>query len=561
MWRYGLPRVRQRAIIAGVTLVKPRPFHSLSETQFLFGVRKFFNRNCEIPTTKQVENTTTHFGNIRKDEYKWMENGEITNMIEYLNAERRYTNCYMKDTKSLQRSLVSEMRRKCVVNQVLPSLTTRIQGYEYYTEATASGPMYYRKQAGQGKPQLLLDSTELAQEGMSVRKVGPSPEHNMFAYLVEQNGMEYGTLCINDLEKNSMPADTIENVFNFAWSGNERTIYYTVPDDQLRPFQVYAHQIGTTQEEDLLIYQEEDSNYFLDVSVTKDHQYITINANSLGGISEVMLLNAFHDFTRFPKPKLHIVEPRSTGIEYYVDHHENQFFIVTNADDAVNFKVVRAPNNHPNKKYWTDLISIQPDEKIDDVDIFQNFIVIYGKRQGLSFIKSHDLSTNTFHEIPLPEEICVASPGSNVEYETNVVRFTCYSPFSHEATYDYDMKTRQFTYRRIEDIYNFNRNHYTCTRTHATSADGKKIPITLIYKKGVKRDGSNPVQLHVYGAYGANLEPVFRIETFPLLDRGWIIALAHVRGGGELGRSWYEDGKLMRKHNSFNDFVDATEHL
>ncbi|ORX88834.1 prolyl oligopeptidase [Basidiobolus meristosporus CBS 931.73] len=548
VWRHGLPRVQRRT--ASVIFLAARHFHESPRAQFLFGVKKFFNRNCQIPTTKKVENTAVYFGRVRKDEYKWMEDGEITNIIEYLNAERQYTNCYMKDTKGLQRSLVNEMRRKCVVNQVLPSLTTRIQEYEYYTEATASGPMYYRRQLGQGKAQLLLDSGELAKDGMSVRKVGPSPEHKRFAYLVEQNGMEYGTLYISDLGRDPSPADVIENVFNFAWSGDERTVYYTKPDDQLRPFQVFAHQIGRAQEDDLLVYQEDDSNYFLDVSVTKDHQYVTINANSLGGISEVMLVDAFHDFERFPKPKLQIVEPRSTGIEYYVDHHENQFFIVTNADDAVNFKVVRAPNDRPNKKYWRDLISIQPDEKIDDVDIFKNFIVIYGKRQGLSFIKSHDLSTNTFHEIPLPEEICVASPG-----------FTCYSPFSHEATYDYDMKTHKFTYSRIEDIYNFNRNHFTCTRTHATSADGKKIPITLISKKGLKRDGRNPVQLHVYGAYGANLEPVFRIETFPLLDRGWIIGLAHVRGGGELGRNWYEDGKLMRKHNSFNDFVAATEHL
>ncbi|KAI9485530.1 MAG: prolyl oligopeptidase family-domain-containing protein [Benjaminiella poitrasii] len=323
---------------------------------------------------------------------------------------------------------------------------------------------------------------------------------------------------------------------------------------------VYAHRIGTDQSNDILVYEELDDTIFVDITGSKDGNYVMINSNTLSS-SEVRVIDARHTFEDTLLPKLRLVEPRMPGIEYYVDHHNDSFYILTNVDDARNFKLVKTPDNAIRKSNWQDVITMQTTEKIEDVDLFQNNIVIYGRKDGLPMILCHDLRTKKTHQVELPEKFCVLNPGTNLDFNTDRFRFSITSPFMHESTYEYDMSTYKLNSIRVQHIRKFDRSKYTCSQIHVRSHDNKRIPVTLIHQKNITLNGRNPVLLKSYGAYGTSTDIEFRVEQFPLIERGWVIALAHVRGGGELGRDWYEDGKLDKKMNSFKDFISVAEYL
>ncbi|KAG0187414.1 hypothetical protein DFQ28_006378 [Apophysomyces sp. BC1034] len=394
---------------------------------------------------------------------------------------------------------------------------------------------------------------------MSIRKVLLSPDHTVFAYNTEREGMEYGELHFKDLAgRETWKNEVLDDVFNFVWA-NDQTVYYTVPNEQLRPYRVYAHRLGTLQSEDVLVYEELDDTVFVDITSTKDMKFVTINSNSLSS-SEVRVIDSSHDYTK-SLPEVKLIKPRVAGLEYYVDHHNTMFYILTNADGATNFKLTRAPDGSVEKSNWKDVITMNPTEKIEDVDIFQNHVVIYGRRDGLPIILCHDLQDGTTHEMDLPEKFCVVNPGTNLEFNTDVFRFSIVSPFAHESTYEYDMTAKQLKAIRFQSIQGFDKSKFTCTQIHVDSHDHEKIPVTLIHPKAMNLNGRNPVLMRSYGAYGVSTDVDFRIEHFPLLERGWIIALAHVRGGSELGRLWYEGGKLQNKMNSFQDFISVAEHL
>ncbi|KAI8639279.1 prolyl oligopeptidase family-domain-containing protein [Parasitella parasitica] len=307
---------------------------------------------------------------------------------------------------------------------------------------------------------------------MSVRKVLLSPNHSIFAYNTEREGMEYGELHFKDL-------------------------------DNRADWEVFAHVIGTDQSQDVLVYEELDDTVFVDITSSKDGNYVTINANSLSS-SEVRVIESSHDYINKAVPNVKLVKPRVPGVEYYVDHHDDRFYILTNADNAKNFKLVSTPDHAIGKSNWTDLITMSSTEKIEDVDLFQNNVVIYGRRDGLPMILCHDLRTKETHQVPLPEKFCVLNPGTNLDFNTDVFRFSVISPFTHESTYEYDMSTRKLHSIRVQTI------------------------------------RKNPVLMRSYGAYGTSTDIEFRVEQFPLIERGWVIALAHV---------------------SFKDFISVAEHL
>ncbi|KAI8146369.1 prolyl oligopeptidase family-domain-containing protein [Fennellomyces sp. T-0311] len=452
------------------------------------------------------------------------------------------------------------MKRRLHIPQNLPPLATVAHGYEYYSRTSSYGMVYLRKKLGDrnASEEVLLNAGFLRSLNMMIRKVLLSPNHSIFAYNTETEGMEYGDLHFKYLNKKDAESEVLHDVFNFVWA-NDETVYYTVPNEQLRPHKVYAHRLGTDQENDILVYEEPDETVFVDITSTKDMKYITINSNSLAS-SEIRVVDATHDFT-IGKPKLQLIEPRKKGIEYYVDHHDDTFYILTNVDGATNFKLARAPDGQVEKEHWEDVITMEATEKIEDVDVFQNYIVVYGRREGLPMILCHNLETSETHNVDLPEKFCVLQPGTNLDFNTDTFRFSVLSPFAHESTFDYDMDARKLKPVRIQPIHRFDRSKYACTRVHATSHDNKLIPITLIHRKDMQLHGRNPVLMRSYGAYGVSTDPDFRIEHFPLLERGWVIALAHVRGGSELGREWYEEGKVGKKMNSFKDFISVAEYL
>ncbi|ORZ06824.1 prolyl oligopeptidase family-domain-containing protein, partial [Lobosporangium transversale] len=285
--------------------------------------------------------------------------------------------------------------------------------------------------------------------------------------------------------------------------------------------QVWAHRVGTFQKEDILVFQEDDDSIFVDVGATKDHRFITINGNSLAS-SEVRIIDAGHDFSTGALPEMTVIADRIDGVEYYVDHHDDHYYILSNDNPNKNFRVMRANQNNPGRESWVELMEAKDGEKIEDVDIFKNFMVIYAKRDALPVISCYHFETGTIHEVPLPEQFCTINAGVNLEYETDSFQFVLNSPYAHEATYEYDIASRVMTPLRI--------------------------PVTLLHRKNMQLTGKNPTLMRAYGAYGVPTDIDFRVEHFPLLERGWIIALAHVR-------------KLEQKRNTFTDFINVAEYL
>ncbi|KAF9105107.1 hypothetical protein BGX29_000677 [Mortierella sp. GBA35] len=454
------------------------------------------------------------------------------------------------------------MKQVLRTRKVAAPLTTTVRGYEYYTKTSRYGMVYCRrrKSSSMAKEEILLDSAYLP-ENCNIKKVLLSTGHHIFSFLTLEEGEELGSLHFRDLNR-ALPFDEVlEGVFNFVWGNDNKTVYYTKSTDVLRPYQVWAHQVGTPQEEDVLVFQEDDDSIFVDVGSTKDQKFVTINGNSLSS-SEVRILDASHDFSKGALPEMTVIAPREEGVEYYVDHHDDHYYILTNANPKKNFRVMRANRNSPNRDSWVELMEAKDGEKIEDVDIFKNFMVIYAKRDALPVVSCYHFETGAVHEVPLPEQFCTIGAGVNLEYETDSFQFTLNSPYAHEATYEYDMASRVMTALRVHPIHRLDRSKYTCTRINVDAEDGKsKIPVTLLHRKNMQLNGRNPTLMRAYGAYGVPTDIDFRVEHFPLLERGWVIALAHVRGGSELGTLWYHQGKLMQKRNTFTDLINVAEHL
>ncbi|SAM00587.1 hypothetical protein [Absidia glauca] len=545
---------------AGTRLLHTPHLRSPQRTLFT-SIKAALTPKLRPPQPRKVADQQSHHGRSRNDPYSWMENLADPHLPGYIQAENDYCRKFMRQHRFLHRVVLKEMKQKLATADHAGPLKTAAHGYEYYTTTSPYGLIYLRKPLGQGRhapEQVLLNAGFLRSMNTSVRKVLLSPDHSIFAYNTEREGMEYGDLHLKDLDNRGRD-ETLEDVFNFVWA-NDHTVYYTMADTQLRPCQVFAHRLGTDQTEDRLVYEESDGTAFVDITSTKDSKYITINSNSLSS-SEIRVVDAtiVPEANTLLTPTL--IEPRQHGVEYYVDHHHDSFYILTNADGATNFKLVKTPDAATGRAHWKNVITVAPTEKIEDVDLFQNHIVIYGRRDGLPMILCHDLKTQETHTVDLPMPFAVVSPGSNLAFDTSTLRFSLTSPFTHESTFEYDMTERKVKPVRVQLIRRFDKEKYTCTQIHVRSHDNKSIPVTLIHQKNLQMNGRNPVLMRSYGAYGITTDPEFRLEHFPLLERGWVIALAHVRGGSELGRDWYEDGKLGNKINSFKDFISVAEHL
>ncbi|KAF0393980.1 oligopeptidase b [Gigaspora margarita] len=541
-----------------------RLFDSVNVIQkrtFIKNFKKLFQRIDLPPIPKQIPQSSFYFNIERVDEFQWMQDPNNQDVREYIAAENEFTNRMMVNTKLLQRRLFFEMKNKLITPEVVSPLKVLSNGYEYYTKHSNYGTIYYRrKKKSLSNEEILLDSKKLTKANKQIKSVLLSTDENLLGYLVEQEGDEIGSLHFKDLSRyNNYQNEILEGVFNFLWGTNAHIIYYTVTDEQLRPYKVYAHQLGTSQRNDMLIYEEKDYTSFVDITSTKDQSFIMINSNTFSS-SEVRFFDAHHDVSQ-GTPELKLIEPRTSGLEYYVDHRDGYFYILTNADNCHNFKLVRTRIENIRKKYWETIFTVKETERIEDVDIFKDYVVIFAKSEGLPVLMCHELKSSKVHQITLPTNLCAVSPEINIDCNTNIVRFTCNLPLAHETTYEYNMKSRNLYSIRSKSINDFDSNLYTCYRTRAKASDNTEIPITLLHKKSLIMNHNNPVLLRSYGAYGITTDPDFQLEHFPLLERGWVIALAHVRGGSELGYSWYDQGRLMNKKNSFTDFISVVEYL
>jgi oligopeptidase B len=511
------------------------------------------------PTAKKIPHAVSVHGEERIDDFYWLRDRNDPDVVAYLKAENAFTKAVMKPTRDFQQSLYDEL-----VGRVKETDSSAPQKYGefYYYSRTEQGKQYSihcRKWGSlEAEEEILLDENELAagHDYFSVGAMKVSPDHKLLAYSVDLKGAESFTLRVKNLEGGESFAEAIPNTYyGVEWANDNRTIFYTTLDESMRPYKLFRHRLGAPADDDELIHHEEDDAYFLELYKTKSRTFIMMRLTS-NTTTEVRFLDADR-----PDGGFRTIHPRQHKMEYYVTHNGDFFYIITN-DGAENFKLVKAPVAKPGKTNWKSVVPYRKTIKIDDVEAFRNHLVVYERENGLKRIRVIDLAGGGSHRVKFTEPVYTMWAGDNPEYDTDVLRFTYTSLIVPRSVYDYDMNTRTRDLKKqYEVLGGYDPGLYETERVFASAKDGARIPVSLVYRKGIPRDGNNPLFLYGYGAYGSSTEPYFLSNRLSLLDRGFVVAIAHVRGGGEMGRQWYEQGKLLNKKNTFTDFIACAEYL
>jgi len=511
------------------------------------------------PVAERIPHIDTVHGDIRIDNYYWLRQRDNPGVIAYLRAENDYTSAMMKDTEPLQDSLYSEMLAR--IKETDLSVPARLDGYYYYsrTEKGLEYPIYCRTKGSlDSAAQILLDMNELA-EAYSYLDLGMyeiSPSHRYLAYSIDTSGAERYTMYIKDLEGDSLLQDEIGNVsYEAAWVNDEHAIYYTVLDETKRPDKLCKHILGASQDLDSVVYHERDEAFWVDVRKSKSEQYILVNTSS-------------HTTTEFwycdadrPESGFRVFQPRKLGIEYYIDHRDDKFYVMTN-DNAMNFRLVETPVTKPAVVNWREVLPGRDSVRISGFDVFKDHLVVYEREKGLERIRIIDLSRNVDHYIDFDEPVYTLWAARNPEYSTDLLRFEYTSLKTPMTVFDYNMTTR---YRELKKQYEvmggYDLDEYTSERIFAAAEDGTMIPISMVYRNGMEKSGNSPLLLAGYGAYGYSFETYFSSNRLSLLDRGIIYAIAHVRGGGEMGKFWHRQGQFLNKNKTFTDLISCSRHL
>ena len=509
------------------------------------------------PVAKVVPVSTTLFDDTRTDPYAWLRDRNDPDTILYLEAENDYTKAMTKSTEPLQAKLYDEMLAR--IKQTDLSVPVKKDDYYYYsrTEEGKQYAIYCRKQGSLDAPEeILLDGNVLG-EGKKYFRIGNfavSPNHRLLAYSVDFEGDEMYTIRVMDLETRVLLADEIPNTYySLEWGEDNRTFFYTILDEAKRPYQVYRHTLG--EKENTLIYHEEDQRFTLEVSKTSSRAYILIEIGS-PLTSEVRYVSADR-----PYEPLQTVLPRVHQVEYDLTHHGDSFYIRTN-DHAKTFRVVRAPVSDPSRSNWQDFLPARELATVESVHAFRDYLAIEERDRGLTQIRIHHFPTNSAYRIEFPEPVFSSSLGTNAEFDTHVLRFHYTSLVTPACVFDYDMRTRQRELKKQQEVLGgYDPSQYQSERIFAKAPDGTEVPVSIVYKKCVQRDGTAPMLLYGYGSYGISIDPTFNSDRLSLLDRGMVYAIAHIRGGGDLGKPWHEAGRMLGKMNTFTDFIAAAEHL
>ncbi len=516
--------------------------------------------DTEPPVAMVEPRVDTMFGVEMVDNYFWLRDDSRSKpeVLDYLKAENAYTEAVMYHTEQLQTDLYNEMLGR--IKETDLSVPVQRDDYFYYsrTEEGKQYDIYCRKKGSlEAAEEILLDVNRLA-EGHDFLGLGTyeiSPDHKLLAYSTDTAGNERYTLRVKNLETGELFPDEISKMSGSAeWANDNRTLFYTVPDDSWRTHKLYRHTLGQ-EEEDVLIHHEPDDAFWMHISGSMSMKYLLIYIGSQTS-SEVRYLDADNPFGEFS-----LVHTRETKHEYQVHHHGDMFYIVTN-DSARNFRLMQTPVSAPAKKNWREVIPHRDSVKLDRVVMFKDFMVLSEREDGLRQLRVMEFSSSEAHRIEMPEPVYACYPGENIDFGSGALRFVYQSFTTPRSVYDYDMRTKErVLMKRKEVLGGFDPTQYQSERIYATAEDGTRIPISLVYKKGVKLDGTSPLYLNGYGAYGISMDPYFSSNRLSLLDRGFIYARAHIRGGGEMGRYWYEDGRLLNKKNTFTDFIACGEYL
>jgi oligopeptidase B len=507
---------------------------------------------------KQPKKTEVH-GQTMVDDYFWLREKGSADVTAHLEAENAYADSVMKPTAELQERLYKEMLGR--IKQTDSNVPYRRRAYLYNTrtEEGKQYPIFVRRKVDDEKApwEVTLDLNELAvgkpYTGLGAYSV--SDDGNLLAYSIDHTGYRQYKLQIKDLRTGKLLSDDVGHVTNAFWAADNRTIFYVTEDAAKRPHKIWRHTLGEPKEKDALVYEEKDELYRTGAGLTRSGQYIFIYSGS-STTSEARYLRADR-----PADEPKLILPRREGHEYSVEHHGDRFLILTN-DKGRNFRLVSAPVSDPRLENWKELIAHRADVMLEDVNAFADFYVVSERDRGLQQLRIVDARTNQSHHLAFPEPVYSASIGVNREYETDRLRYTYQSFATPASIYDYHVKARRSELLKQQPVLGgFDPTHYTSERIYATAADGTKIPISLFYRKDLKRDGTRPLLLYGYGSYGISSNVTFNSNRLSLIDRGVIYAVAHIRGGGDLGKPWYDDGKLMKKMNTFTDFITAAEHL
>ena len=514
------------------------------------------------PVSKKIPQELTIHGHKRIDPYYWLNDRTNPEVIDYLNQENDYLKEQLRHTEEFQERLFEEMKGR--IKEDDESVPYLKNGYYYYTKFVKGGeyPIFCRRKGNMSADEeVLLDINILAQDQdyLNVGSIEVAPSQQLLAFSQDNVGRRIYDIRFKNLLTGEFLEDVIQAVTgNIVWANDNQTLFYSRQDpDTLRSFQIYRHVLGSQQEEDVLIYQEDDETFTCHVSKSKSKKYIFITSQSTVSTESRMI--AADD----PRGEMTLIQERLRDLEYTVEHYEDDLLILTNNEGATNFKLVRTPIHATDRDHWIDLIPHREEVLLEGFEVFKEFLVLEERFNGLNRIQIRSWNDASSHYIDFDDPAYSAWIGHNPEFNSEVLRFGYNSLTTPASTYDYDMKTRERVLLKQQEIVGgYEPSEYKSERIWATTEDGTQIPISLVYKKALfSKDGTSPLLQYAYGSYGYSTDPIFSPSRLSLLDRGFVFAIAHIRGGQEMGRHWYENGKMLKKINTFTDFIACSKHL
>ncbi|WP_156900317.1 S9 family peptidase [Flavobacterium filum] len=520
------------------------------------------SENLVPPMAAKKDTVLEKHGDKRIDSYYWLNDPENPEVIQYLKDENTYYEKMTAHTKDFQQQLFDEMKAR--IKEDDESVPYLYNGYYYITrfEKGKEYPIFSRKKGSlTANEEIMFDCNEMA-KGKAYFKLSGlnvSEDNKLVSFATDETGRRIYTLQVKNLETGEILADKIPNVNGESvWANDNKTLFYSTKDKKtLRSDKIHKHVLGTDAKKDELVYFEKDETFTVYVAKTKSKKFIVIGSTSTL-TSEFQTLNANE-----PNGKFKVFQPRVRGLEYNISHYNDHFYIVTNKDKATNFKVMKTPDNATASSNWVDVIPHDEKVLIEGIEIFKNYLVVEERSNGLNKIRIMPWDKSGDYYLPFDIETYSAETNTNIDFDTDILRYGYQSLATPYSVIDFNMKTKTKEIKKEYEVLGgkFDKNNYKEERVWATATDGTKIPISVVYRKEMKKDGNNPLLLYAYGSYGYSMEPNFDSTILSLLDRGFIYAIAHIRGGEDMGRQWYEDGKLLKKKNTFTDFIDCSKFM
>ena len=522
------------------------------------------------PIAKIVPDTLTIHNDNRIDNYFWMRlsdnqknaenpDAQTKDVLDYIKAENDYLDTTMGHSKNLQKKIFDEIVSR--IKKDDQSVPVTDNGYSYYSRFEEGGDyrLYCRKKIGSDEEEIMLNGPKMAEghDYFSIRGRSISADNTLLSFGIDTVSRRQYTIYFKKLGSGELLIDKLENTTGRAtWANDNKTVFYSTQDPQtLRSDKIYKHTLGTSQADDVIVFEEKDDTFGCYIYKSKSKKYLLIGSYQTLS-TEFRFLDAEN-----PNGEWAVIQPREKNLEYEVAHYKDHFYIRTNLD-AENFRLVKTPISATTKENWTDVILHSKERFLEGVDLFQNFLVVSERVNGLRALRVKPWEGKE-HYIEFNDPAYLVYTTSNLDFDTDVLRYDYTSLTTPNSTFEYNMKTKEQVLLKQEEVLdaNFSTDNYVSERLYATATDGTKVPISLVYKKGVEKNAATPLLLYSYGSYGSSTEPYFSVSRLSLLDRGFVFAMAHIRGGQEMGRYWYEDGKLLKKKNTFTDFINVGEFL